>query len=120
MGRADIEDALDKLEKVHIQLGALSTGSDPGWEKEYLQARRTLQAQINQLCQADVELNLADEDRRLFRDAFSKFRTATALHQADWPVVDIDRQDPAYSQSAVHVGQTYQDFMTVMRALMRR
>ena len=53
-------------------------------------------------------------------DAFGKFRTATALHQADWPVVEIDRQNPAYSQSAANVGQTYQQFMTVMRALMQR
>ena len=120
MGRADIEDALDKLEKVHMQLGTLSTGAEPGWQKVYLQCRRTLQEQINRLCQADADLKLSDEDSRRFRDSFSKFRTATALHQADWPVVDIDRQDPAYSQSAVHVGQTYQDFMTVMRALMRR
>jgi hypothetical protein len=120
MGRADIEDALDKLEKVHLQLESLSTGAEPGWQKEYLQSRRMLQEQINRLCQADAELKLSGEDSRRFRDAFSKFRTATALHQADWPVVGIDRQDPGYSQSASHVRQAYQNFMTVMRALMRR
>ena len=120
MGRADIEDALDKLAQVHSRLGSLSIEAEPGWEKEYLQMRRMLQEQISRLCQADAQLNLSDEDSRRFRDAFSKFRTATALHQADWPVVDINRQDPAYSKSAAHVGQTYQDFMTVMRALMRR
>ena len=119
MGRADIEDALTRLEQVHKQLEALSTGAEPGWEKQYLQARRMLQEQINRLCQADAQLNLSDEDSRRFRDAFGKFRTATALHQADWPVVDIDRQNAGYSQSAANVGQTYQQFMTVMRALMR-
>ncbi|WP_449473305.1 hypothetical protein [Sphingobium chungangianum] len=120
MARADIEDALVRLEQVHKQLGELSTGAEPGWEKQYLQARRTLQEQINRLCQADAQLNLSHEDSRRFRDAFGKFRTATALHQADWPVVEIDRQNPAYSQSAANVGQTYQQFMTVMRALMQR
>lgn len=120
MGRADVEDALDKLEKVHLQLESLSVGAEPGWQKEYLQSRRMLQEQINRLCQADAELKLSGEDSRRFRDAFGKFRTVTALHQADWPVVDIERQNPAYSQSAAHVGQAYQNFMTVMRALMRR
>ena len=33
MARADIEDALVRLEQVHKQLGALSTGAEPGWEK---------------------------------------------------------------------------------------
>lgn len=120
MGRADVEDALAKLEQVHKQLAVLSSGAEAGWEKEYLQRRRMLQEQIHRLCQADAQLNLCDEDSRRFRDAFSRLRTATALHHADWPVVDINRQDPAYGKSAANVGQTYQNFMTVMRALMQQ
>lgn len=118
MRRAEIEDALDRLAQMHDQLNSLSTSGISGWEKDYLRLRRTLQEQITRLSQADADLNLSDDDKRLFRDSFGKFRSVTALHQADWPVVNIDRQDPGYRQSAVNVGQAYQNFMKVMRKLL--
>ena len=120
MGRADIEDALDRLAYAHDQLNSLSASEGAEWKKDYLKWRRELQEQITSLCQADANLTLSDDDKRLFRESFSKFRSVTALHQADWPVVSIDRQDPNYRHSADNVGQAYQNFMTVMRRLLDR
>ena len=120
MGRAEIEAALDRIMYIHGQFEALSASVVAGWEREYLEMRRALQEQSTLLARTDEDLRLSDEDRRNFREALGKMRSVTALHQAEWPVVSIVQQDPAYRDSIAGVAQAFQHFAMVTRGLLAR
>jgi hypothetical protein len=46
-----------------------------------------------------------------FRGRLSKVRTVIALHQAEWPAVELDSRPDDYFRSAGHVTATIRDFI---------
>lgn len=119
MEREDAMEALAALERAHEQLWQASQqeGED-GWKPRYLGLRRQLQGQTARLVQVDcVALGLSEDDGQAYRAALGRFRSTAALHQANWPVIDIAIHDPEYRRSIEAVRTSCVDFITVMRRL---
>lgn len=118
MGREDAMRSLTALERLHQQLGSATQKEEEGWKQNYLRLRRELQEQIARLAQVDcVALGMTEEDNRIYREAFNRFRSATAMHQANWPVVAIVADDPEYRVSVEGVRAATENFVQVMRRL---
>ena len=118
MGREDAMLSLTALERLHQQLARASRSEEEGWKQTYLRLRRELQELTAKLAQIDcVALGMSEEDHRIYREAFNRFRSTAAMHQADWPVVDIAVDDPDYRRSVSVVQAANEHFMHVMRRL---
>lgn len=50
-----------------------------------------------------------------FRGRFSELCSVIALHQSAWPIVCVDRQDPAYVDSVTKMRQCYTTFFDWVR-----
>ncbi|QNA84177.1 hypothetical protein G4G27_09405 [Sphingomonas sp. So64.6b] len=113
---ASVKRDLEALEKIQADLAALAKRTDDGRRHELIQHRRLLSTQIavlGELCEPLFEAG--SEDHRQFRQYYSKMRSATALHQAEWPAVRLGEFDEGYRRSASGVHAANQAFVTWLR-----
>lgn len=93
---------IQKLQKIHTDLAVISERTDEQRKLELVQLRRQLAIQIGVIsAQADKSF-LTDADHTValeFRSLLSAMRRGIALHQANWPAVKVDEQNPDYRQS---------------------
>lgn len=109
-----------ELERIAAQLQQLAKNKPQGWQKEYVQFRRELQAQLSvagELGEAMFRTGTAAELAPDFRTALRKMRNSLALHQASWPVVTIVPENPDYQASMRSVVQSHQELNAVMDAI---
>lgn len=79
-----------------------SAASDANWKLTLISLRRDLQNRLGLMREAlkACETRGADPERcRTLDHELSKLRSAIAGHQADWPAVIIDVENPAYKES---------------------
>ncbi|TPG16417.1 hypothetical protein EAH87_14380 [Sphingomonas koreensis] len=108
---------LDALEAIQALLAAIAVRTDPERRHELVQLRKRLAGQImavGDACEclfASDALGLAE-----FRRRYSAMRSATALHQAEWPAVRLGEVDDLYRQSALRARQANGVFANWLRA----
>ena len=98
-GREKLLSAIGVLEASLAQAVKLGDRDFNEHRREVIQLRRIILAHnstIDSLCD---EAFGTPEARLAFRREFSEMRSAMAFHQASWPVVSIDFENPDYVAS---------------------
>ena len=114
-GRQKLLDAVNALEAAFAQGAKLGDNNFSEHRKEVIQLRRLIAAQtssIGPLCEEAFE---QAEEQQAFRSEFSKMRSAMALHQASWPVVSIDFENPDYLSSLRSMQEAHRKFVAWAR-----
>lgn len=115
---AAITRELDSLERVQAELRALASRDDDQRRNDLVVLRRNLSAQIAQVGRVAEPVfgTLADAATvQDYRGLFSKMRSATALHQANWPAVMLGERHEEYRASALAVHEVHRTFLAWMR-----
>ena len=94
--------ALAELEVMRAGFTEIMRRADPQRRQALLALRRQLSDVMGRVQTACEPLFDGEYEHLLreFRDRFSRWRSATAFHQAQWPAVNIDKDPVAYSASA--------------------
>ena len=115
--------ALDRLEQVQADLSTISARTDDRRRADLVNLRRQLSdaiAHVGEVANPVVTRRCDADDQRLYRAKFSAMRSATALHQANWPAVTLDDAPDQHRESARGVRVANHDFVAWMRALLLR
>jgi hypothetical protein len=115
---ARISAELTGLEHILDELAGIASRTDDSRRHELIQLRKRLAAQIAEIGRlADPLFSAGDpETARVYRAKFSAMRSATAMHQANWPAVRLDDGEAGYRVSSNAVSETNRGFITWMRA----
>lgn len=111
-----LERTIDEYNKLHLRMVKAPFKGDDSWKREFVGLRRELQALLSQIGDLSNELAGAGLDAgtsALFRECLVQMRHKVALHQADWPVVHINSDDPVYRASVEGVREANQKFLAV-------
>ena len=109
--RSMLLDAVNALEAAFAEAATLEGDGFEEHRKEVVRLRRQIAAQnatIATLCDAAFE---QPERRQAFHSEFSKMRSAMAFHQASWPAVAIDFQNPGYLSSLQSMRDAHRTFI---------
>ena len=107
----DIGQVLAEVQLLHRQIAAASSAGTDGWRQEVVRLRRRMAEQIGALIPL-VSAGRPGSDTPQFdgfRKAVSRFRTAVAEHQAQWPAVLLDARDPAYVESVTRLRSAHEN-----------
>ncbi len=103
IARDALRDTVAAWDLTRFEMARLATERGDDWRLATVRLRRKLQDQIALIAAAmaslDARLTLAEEFET-FRRALSAVRTQLAMHQAQWPVVSIEPENPDYKASA--------------------
>ena len=119
---ARISQALGVLESVLDALTKIAARTDDRRRHDLIQLRRDLALQIVAVGKVADPIFAKSEDldvARTYRDKFSRMRSTTAIHQANWPAVQLDQAGEAYKKSALTAQQAHQDFVAWMRSAIK-
>lgn len=111
-----LERAIGDFNKLHQRMVKAPFRGDDGWKREFVGLRRELQALLSQFGDLSNELAGAGLDAKtsaLFRERLVEMRRKIALHQANWPVVQINSDDPPYRASVEGVREANQKFIAL-------
>ena len=120
---AAIAREVDSLERVQAELADIASRNDDRRRHDLVELRRKLAAQIGEVGRtADPLFSRIDDDEltQAYRAKFSRMRSATALHQADWPAVLLGERADEYRASAIGVREANRDFVAWMRDALTR
>lgn len=115
---AAISRALDEMEEVEALLQQSLGRENADRRQQLINLRRRLSAQIAEIGRiADAMLiDVGDAELlRNYRAKFSNMRSATALHQANWPAVMLGEREDEYQLSVGDVQRSTSEFKTWMR-----
>lgn len=118
-GREQLLGAVAMLEASLAQADKLGGGDFNEHRREVIQLRRVILTQnstIDSLCDEAFENS---EARAAFRREFSEMRSAMAFHQASWPVVLINFENPDYIGSLNSMRAANRKFIAWVRAALR-
>lgn len=103
------------IEPLRVILGAAGDvlAGQGDWRRALLRYRQDLAATIPQAAAAARQIPCAQRADEL-RRRIEHFRTAAALHQAEWPVVTIDLEDTSYQTSARNVLRLGREFLALI------
>lgn len=83
----------------------------PEHRMKAIQLRRQFSKTFGAIAASGNDLFAGSEREGTFRNEFSKMRSAMALHQASWPIVAVNYDDPAYRASEATVRRSSQHFI---------
>ncbi|PCE40054.1 hypothetical protein [Rhizorhabdus dicambivorans] len=110
--------ALKTLEEFQGEFADIAARTDDARRRELVVLRRRhaeQMAAIADLCDPFFSA-LGSKQADAYRQKFSRMRSATALHQAEWPAVRLNEAAEGYRSSALRVRQTCLEFITWARA----
>lgn len=108
---------LEALEEIQGKLAAIAARSDPARRHKLVQLRKSLAPQIATVGEAGESLFASNAVLLAeFRQRHAAMRSATALHQAEWPAVRLGEIDDLYGQSALRARQANAAFASWLRA----
>ena len=108
---------LNALEAVQAKLAGIADRTDEGRRHDLIRLRRELALQIAEVGKiaepifGTAEPGLAQD----YRNRFSRMRSATALHQANWPAVRLGEDMGPYQASALGVHEANKAFVAWVR-----
>lgn len=101
-------------------MAEMSNRTDPEWKREFIEMRRQLQSQlVTVVAAADrcAQIKSNPESATKLREGWTKMRSTLALHQANWPAVRIDQDDPGYRDSVNKTRATNWAFVDLARQI---
>lgn len=115
MTEADrLDSVLREFQKLHQLMIRTPLRKDDGWKRDLIGLRRQLQMLFTQLAEVSNQIALTVPDSPVsleYRERLSQVRHKVALHQADWPVVQIDVEDPKHRASVEGIRTACQNFI---------
>lgn len=84
--------------------------------KEMIRIRRVISTHIARIAELIPEISSEGAINANLRGEFSKVRHAIALHQANWPVVSIDFENPEYLTSRHEMRDANRRFIRLVKA----
>lgn len=120
---AAIAREVDALERVQAELAGISAREDDQRRHDLVELRRQLAAQIAEVGRAAEPVFSTLDDPAMVQDyrrSFSKMRSATALHQANWPAVRLGERVDEYRASALDVRESNRSFIAWIREALAR
>lgn len=117
-GQEQISEALAALARIQMELHGIATRSDEQRKYDLVELRRRLASQIAQIGQMSEPLFQGAEPAvaQEYRNRFAAMRSASAMHQANWPAVRLGEDTPAYQRSGETAGDAMRAFISWMRA----
>jgi hypothetical protein len=115
----DMGAAVAELGRVMNELQAIPRRTDDRRSHDLVFWRRKLAEQMQAMALAAESWPPFQAERSVmdaFRQRFSAFRSALALHQAAFPAVTLDAESAAYAASVARVRDTSEEFMSWMQA----
>jgi seryl-tRNA(Sec) selenium transferase len=120
---AALEEALREFENTRAQIVRNSAESNPQWRQSLVNLRRTLQDSVAKM-RAALSVYENDGGNKQYCAAFAKalssMRNAIAIHQAEWPAVSIEIENPEYNESVQRLRATANDFYTLSADLITK
>jgi hypothetical protein len=117
-----LEKALRAYDDHHQLMMETVRRADGGWKRDFIGHRRQLLKFIIELANVSEAVDQALQDPGLsaqYREALSRMRHKVALHQADWPVVQIDHRNPDYLASHESVRAANSNFIATAEKVLR-
>lgn len=105
----NLRSAMDDTQQLWSEMDALRTERAPDWRKRFVATRRRQQMLHQRIADCAEECfrqGYGCDVEPAFRRAINLLRSSIALHQANWPVVSIDLDDPLYRE-AVNEASTH-------------
>lgn len=116
--RNDLLAAINALEGTLRQSASITLENFETRKGEAIELRRRIAEHRREIFSL-IPDGLADRDAQSrFRSQFSKLCATIALHQANWPVVSIDLQNPGYIASIRDVRDAYACFFQWARRVL--
>jgi hypothetical protein len=112
--------ALDELEATLQSSWSLADDRFDDSRKEALALRRVVVQQVAKVGSLGEQVLTQRGEVESFRSHFSTMRSAVALHHADWPIVAIKLDDPAYIASSSRMRRSIQTFYVWIRGVLLR
>lgn len=111
--------SIDAFEAMLTKSAARNDANFEEHRRAAIEQRRqiaTFRAEISRLFEQST---VSPELRGEFRARFSALCTALALHQASWPIVSIDLDNPDYQASRDSTRAKYREFFAWARPALR-
>jgi len=102
MSISSVRSEIVVLKVCFADLARLSASRPADWRKQYLALRRTASECLGRMAR---HADLVDDEATI-RPLVVQLVHLVSLHQAEWPVVAIDLDDPAYTSSRVSIEAT--------------
>jgi len=109
--KRNLLDAVEALEASFSRSASLGGENFDAKRKEVVQVRREISDQLGIVSSMGNVAFDGTPLQDLFRSEFSKMRSALALHQASWPVVAIELENPDYLSSVTALRESTVRFM---------
>ncbi len=121
MEDTSVHGAMRQLEGVRNELMQLVRNQPEGWKAAYGRLRPTLDDRIDQLDRVGDKLlqRASPEQRDGLATLVQRFRKAIARHQAKWPVLVINSNNPDYVVSNAQVDETFAELVSFINRLPR-
>lgn len=119
----ELLDALEAVEDTRNRLKSLAQTKPEGWVKDYAVLRATLREKMGTLVasgQAWFRAGGDDASGQEFARLVEASKSAMERHQARWPVVVIDHDNPQYVESMATVDNCTNEVGRFVRAKVRR
>ncbi|RYY26104.1 MAG: hypothetical protein EOP62_11525 [Sphingomonadales bacterium] len=113
-------EAVNALEDALARSAKLGEVDFDAHRKDAVELRRLIAAQNSAIASLGDDAFETPESRQAFRNEFSKMRSAMAFHQASWPVVSVDRENPSYVASLRSIRETNRIFITWVRSALAK
>jgi len=111
---------LDRFGNIGEEFGRLVQSQPEGWRRNHIAIRRDLQATIADLGATGRRILAERGDPaklREFENLHAHYRRVVSLHQADWPVVIIDPENPDYLRSREEASDAYLEFVKALEQM---
>ncbi len=109
-----LQDEVARLQQCFGDLSRIVSERPADWRHRYLRFRREANAALGALCEAAASCPQAERD---LRPLAMNLRIQITLHQAEWPVVDIDLDDASYVASRRNIEAGLARIVEVSRRL---
>ena len=118
MTKARLLDAVNVLEATLARSARLGNEGLDDHRRDAIQIRRMLATQNVEIARLGDEAFDKPEQLAEFRTLFARMRSATAFHQALWPVVSIDLEHPDYLASLESTREANKHFIAWVRRML--
>lgn len=109
---------LDEMERLETRLVDVFEEKPAGWHETYASWRRQIILCVTEMFKlVQDDLTMADSDEQTLRAATETFCRRVEQHQRDWPVAQIDPDNPRCALSFHEVRHASTGFKTRLRGI---
>lgn len=119
---AELLQSIEQLDATREQLRRLSVGQPEGWKTDYARLRPVFQQQTAAaigLTDAWLRQKGDEELHARYRELVGHASARLATHQARWPVLVLDGNNPDYVASMKEVNENFDGVLKFVRDALR-